>query len=112
MAVLLLRALRRTAACGIGFPAKGGWRLAVGEHALGRNSGRVSRAVTLFVKRWWWALLVLAVGLGVCRLRFDVDVLNLLPPDEPTVQGLKLYEKPLTNPRQLLSFFRPPAPTT
>jgi predicted RND superfamily exporter protein/lauroyl/myristoyl acyltransferase len=58
--------------------------------------------VTLFLKRWWWALLVLAVGLGVCRLRFDVDVLNLLPPDEPTVQGLKLYEKHFTNARELL----------
>jgi hypothetical protein len=45
--------------------------------------------VSRFLKRWWWALLAVAVCLGLCRLRFDVDILNLLPPDEPTVQGLK-----------------------
>ena len=33
-----------------------------------------------FLKRWWWALLLVAVGLGLARLRFDVDILDLLPP--------------------------------
>ena len=55
--------------------------------------------MSLWLKRWWWALLILAVCLGLCRLRFDVDILNLLPPDEPTVQGLKLYQKHFTNAR-------------
>jgi len=64
--------------------------------------------VSAFLKRWWWALLVLAVGLGFCRLRFDVDVLDLLPPDEPTVQGLKLYQQHFTNARELVVALRAP----
>ncbi len=64
--------------------------------------------MSLFLKRWWWALLTVAVGLGLCRLRFDVDILNLLPPDEPTVQGLKLYQKHFTNARELVVTLRAP----
>jgi predicted RND superfamily exporter protein/lauroyl/myristoyl acyltransferase len=64
--------------------------------------------VTSFLKRWWWALLIVAVGIGVWRLRFDVDILNLLPPDEPTVQGLKLYQKYFTNARELVVTLRTP----
>jgi predicted RND superfamily exporter protein len=60
------------------------------------------------LKRWWWALLIVAVGLGLCRLRFDVDVLDLLPPDEPTVQGLKLYQEHFTNARELVVSLRAP----
>lgn len=40
--------------------------------------------------------------MGFCRLRFDVDVLDLLPSDEPSVQGLKLYERRFTNVRELV----------
>ena len=61
-----------------------------------------------FLKRWWWALLLVAVGLGLWRLRFDVDILNLLPPDEPTVQGLKLYQQHFTNARELVVTLRAP----
>jgi predicted RND superfamily exporter protein len=64
--------------------------------------------VSTFLKRWWWALLVVAVVLGLCRLRFDVDVLDLLPPDEPTVQGLKLYQQHFTNARELVMTLRAP----
>jgi len=64
--------------------------------------------VSFFLKRWWWVLLTLAVCLGLCRLRFDVDILNLLPPDEPTVQGLKLYQKHFTNARELVITLRAP----
>jgi predicted RND superfamily exporter protein/lauroyl/myristoyl acyltransferase len=64
--------------------------------------------VTSFLKRWWWALLIVAVCIGVWRLRFDVDILNLLPPDEPTVQGLKLYQKYFTNARELVVTLRAP----
>jgi predicted exporter/lauroyl/myristoyl acyltransferase len=62
--------------------------------------------VSAFLKRWWWALLLVAVGLGFGRLRFDVDILDLLPPDEPTVQGLKLYEQYFTNARELVIALR------
>ena len=64
--------------------------------------------MSLFLKRWWWALLTVAVGLGLCRLRFDVDILNLLPPDEPTVQGLKLYQQHFANARELVITLRAP----
>lgn len=59
-----------------------------------------------FLKRWWWALLLIAVGLGLWRLRFDVDILDLLPPDEPTVQGLKLYQQHFANARELIITLR------
>jgi uncharacterized protein len=62
--------------------------------------------VRSFLKRWWWAFLVVAVCLGFCRLRFDVDVLDLLPSDEPSVQGLKLYEQHFTNARELIVTLR------
>lgn len=52
-------------------------------------------------RRWWWLLLLLA-GLGLARLRFDVEVLNLLPNDLPAVQGLKLYQEHFANARELI----------
>ena len=61
-----------------------------------------------FLKRWWWAFLAVAVCLGLWRLSFDVDILNLLPPDEPTVQGLKLYQQHFTNARELVITLRAP----
>ena len=61
-----------------------------------------------FLKRWWWAFLLVAVVAGLLRLRFDVDVLNLLPPDEPTVQGLKLYQQHFANSRELVITLRAP----
>ncbi len=64
--------------------------------------------MSAFFKRWWWALLLVAVGLGLWRLRFDVDILDLLPPDEPTVQGLKLYQQHFANARELIITLRAP----
>ncbi len=53
-------------------------------------------------------MLAVAVCLGVWRLRFDVDILDLLPPDEPTVQGLKLYQQYFANARELIITLRAP----
>jgi predicted exporter/lauroyl/myristoyl acyltransferase len=64
--------------------------------------------MTAWLKRWWWAWLVLAIVVGLARLRFDTDVLDLLPPDEPTVQGLKLYQEHFTNARELIIALRAP----
>src|SRR5881398_559781 len=52
--------------------------------------------------RWLLLLLLVAVGLGIYRLRFDVEVLNLLPADEPVVQGLKLFQQHFANARELI----------
>src|SRR5882724_6726643 len=52
-----------------------------------------------------FALVFLALGLvafGLTRVRFDVDVLNLLPSDIAEVQGLKLYQQHFANSRELI----------
>ena len=54
------------------------------------------------LKRWWWAPLLAAICLGAWRLSFDVEILDLLPPDEPAVQGLKLYQKHFTDAREMV----------
>ena len=55
-------------------------------------------------KAWYWTLLILGLLVigGMMRLRFDVDVLNLLPSDLPVVEGLKLYQKNFTDSRELI----------
>lgn len=45
------------------------------------------------MKRWWWLLILFPLAVGLARLRFDVEVLNLLPSDLPVVEGLKLYQR-------------------
>ena len=49
----------------------------------------------------WLAVILLAVT-GLLRLRFDVDVLNLLPDDIAAVQGLKLHQKYFANANELI----------
>jgi predicted exporter len=57
-------------------------------------------------RHWLWLLLALPVALGLCRLRFDAEVLNLLPPRSPAVQGLKLYQENFSNARELIVTIR------
>src|SRR5437773_9572965 len=53
--------------------------------------------------RWWLLfLLAIAVGGGIYRLRFDVEVLNLLPAGDPVVEGLKLFQQHFANARELI----------
>lgn len=52
--------------------------------------------------RWWWLLLLIPMTVGVVRLHFDAEVLDLLPSDIPAVQGLKLYQEHFSNARQLI----------
>src|SRR5580692_8823395 len=47
-------------------------------------------------------ILGLLVIAGMLRLRFDTDVLNLLPDDLPVVQGLQLYQRHFTDSRELI----------
>jgi predicted exporter/lauroyl/myristoyl acyltransferase len=60
----------------------------------------------------WFALLTLIV-IGLLRLHFDVEILNLLPSDVPAVEGLKLYQQHFANARELiLTVHSPDAETT
>jgi predicted exporter len=53
-------------------------------------------------RSWLWLLLFLPIALGLSRLRFDVEVLNLLPASSPVVEGLKLYQQNFANARELM----------
>ena len=57
--------------------------------------------------RWWLLLLLLVpIAIGVARLHFDAEVLDLLPARVPAVQGLKLYQQHFANARELIVTIR------
>jgi len=56
--------------------------------------------------RWLWLLLLVPIALGLARLRFNVEVLDLLPADLPVVRGLKLYQQHFANARELIITLR------
>ena len=58
--------------------------------------------------RWLWIVLLVPVALGFLRLRFDADVLNLLPRDLPAVQGLRIHQEHFANARELILTVRAP----
>src|SRR5690349_19603114 len=60
--------------------------------------------------RWIWLILLVPIVIGVARLRFDVEVFDLLPPELPVVQGLKLYEQHFADARQLILTVTAPDP--
>jgi len=60
--------------------------------------------------RWLLLIPIIAVALGIYRLRFDVEVLNLLPKDEPVVEGLKLFQQYFANARELIITIRSKEP--
>ncbi|HEY5912608.1 MAG TPA: MMPL family transporter [Verrucomicrobiae bacterium] len=60
-------------------------------------------------RHWLWLLLLLPLGLGVARLRFDVDILNLLPANLSVAQGLKLYQKHFANSGELIITLQAPS---
>ena len=64
--------------------------------------------MTLKSRYWLWLLVLVPVGFGLARLRFDVDVLNLLPSDVNAVQGLKLYQEYFANARELIVTVKSP----
>ncbi|MDX1951232.1 MAG: MMPL family transporter [Verrucomicrobiota bacterium] len=53
-----------------------------------------------------WASLI---GIGLAHLRFDVEVLNLLPGNLPSVRGLKLYQERFANANELILTVEAPA---
>jgi predicted exporter/lauroyl/myristoyl acyltransferase len=52
--------------------------------------------------RWWWLLLLIPIVVGVARLRFDAEILDLLPANVRAVAGLKIYQQHFTNARELI----------
>jgi predicted RND superfamily exporter protein len=59
-------------------------------------------------RQWLWLLLVVPAAFGLARLRFDVEVLNLLPGELPVVRGLKLYQQNFSSSRELIITLRGP----
>ncbi|MEO6183754.1 MAG: MMPL family transporter [Verrucomicrobiota bacterium] len=59
-----------------------------------------------FSRRWLWLLLLVPIAIGFARLRFDVEILNLLPEKSGIVQGLKLYQQNFSNGRELIITLR------
>ena len=53
-------------------------------------------------RKWPWLLLLLPLALGIARLRFDVEILNLLPEKLAVAQGLKIYQQNFSNARELI----------
>ena len=55
--------------------------------------------------RWfrpWWLLLLIPLAFGLARLRFNVEILDLLPANVPAVQGVKLYQQKFSNSSELV----------
>src|SRR6266540_7002173 len=63
-----------------------------------------------FPRYWPWLLALIPIVFGLARLRFDVEVLNLLPADVPAVQGLKIYQQNFANARELIITVQAPNP--
>ena len=56
--------------------------------------------------RAWWLLGLAPLLFGLCRLHIDTEILDLLPPDPPAVQGLKIYQQHFANARELIVTLR------
>jgi predicted exporter len=60
-------------------------------------------------RAWWgWVLLLGVIALGLARVRFDGEVLNLLPGDLPEVRGLRLHQRHFADAGDLLLTVRAP----
>ncbi len=63
-------------------------------------------------RRWLWLLLLLPTALGLFRLRFDVEILNLLPRNSRAVQGLAMYQQEFASAGELIIAVRTSSATT
>lgn len=57
-------------------------------------------------RHWLWVLLCVPLLLGLARLRFDTEVLHLLPAHLPEVRALKLWQQHFAGSRDLLITLR------
>src|SRR6516165_2061546 len=70
--------------------------------------GQLPRPSLKHPGRWLWFLFLIPVVLGLSRLRFDVEIFDLLPGDLPAVKGLKLYQEHFSNARELVITVKAP----
>jgi uncharacterized protein len=63
-----------------------------------------------FRPRWLLLLLLIPLSFGLARLRFNAEILDLLPSDLPAVEGLKLYQRHFANTRELVISLDSPDP--
>ncbi len=56
----------------------------------------------MLLRHWPWLLIPILFVLGASRLRFDAEVLNLLPQDLPAVHGLLLQQRHFATSQELL----------
>jgi predicted exporter len=63
-----------------------------------------------FLRAGHWLLLLVLVVWGGARLRFDSEILNLLPSRLEVVQGLRLYQRHFTDAQELVVTVEAPAP--
>ena len=61
-------------------------------------------------RSWLWLLLVIPILVGAARLRFDAEILNLLPDYLDAVRGLKIYQENFSNARELILTLDGPDP--
>ena len=55
-----------------------------------------------FARSWPWLLLVVPLVLGIARLRFDVEIMNLLPARLDVARGLTIYQQHFSDARELI----------
>src|SRR5882724_8237679 len=95
---------------------KPGWKLAVQSPgnklvAIGKSTHRRNFGWRIFPMKWfrpWWLLILIPISLGLARLHFDVEVLDLLPANVHAVQGLKIYQQHFANARELIVTVKAP----
>src|SRR5262245_14413314 len=61
---------------------------------------------------WLWLLALVPLAFGMARLRFDVEVLNLLPQNLPVVEGLKVYQRFFPSSQELIIALQHDQPET
>lgn len=83
--------------------------MASGKSAERRNGHGLFESVMKLARHWPWLLLVVPVAVGLLRLRLDVEVMDLLPSNNPVVHGLKLYQQYFTDAHQLVVTLRGPS---
>lgn len=62
------------------------------------------------LRSWLWLPILALLALGIARLRFDVEILNLLPEKLPAVKGLKFHQSAFSDSRELILTVSAPTP--